>query len=299
MVDMLRRSLGETIDVSIDVEADVPPVIVDRGQFENALLNLAVNARDAMPQGGALKVGVARGNAPISGNGMNGGGKGFVCVTVTDTGTGMPPDVVERVFEPFFTTKAKGQGTGLGLSMVYGFVRQSGGDILVDSVKNEGTLFRLFFPVAEGEQDDSAEQEATAGDDTAILPPLTIVLAEDDGGVRTATKYILDNTGHRVVDAANGSEALDILKRLPAVDMLLTDVIMPGGMSGRDLATAAQALNPNLKVLFTSGYADGRLSMGDIVPGMTAFLPKPYTKESLINAIRALWFDRGPEEAGR
>lgn len=294
MADMLRRSLGETIVVSVQAEADVPPVVVDRGQFENALLNLAVNARDAMPQGGSLTVRVARGDLPVAGDDGNGRLKrDFVCVTVTDSGTGMSADVAERVFEPFFTTKAKGQGTGLGLSMVYGFVTQSGGDIVVDSVENEGTSFHLYFPVAEGIAAVHGIQTVEGYDDSDVLPSLTMVLAEDDDGVRMATKFILENTGHRVMDAENGVEALEILKRLSDVDLLVTDVIMPGGMSGRDLAEAARAINPHLKVLFTSGYADGRLSMGDIIPGATAFVSKPYTKESLIDAVRSLWFSRG------
>ncbi len=290
MVDLLQRSLGETITVSVEAVAGVPPVLVDRGQFENALLNLVLNARDAMPEGGALTIGIAPGKPPVSAEGGQDGRKGgFVCVSVRDNGTGMTPDVRERVFEPFFTTKGKGQGTGLGLSMVYGFVKQSGGDIVVDSVENSGTTFRLYFPAGDTVTTPSIRRkDGTIAD--VPLPPLSILLAEDDAGVRTATKFILESAGHTVYDAANGIEALDILKRTPKVDLLVTDVIMPGGLSGRDLAQEAARLIPSLKILFTSGYADGYLSTGDIVTGMSAFVPKPYTKEILVSAIRSLGF---------
>ncbi|MBE0530723.1 MAG: PAS domain S-box protein [Rhodospirillales bacterium] len=291
MVELLRRSLGETIAVSVEAAAGLPPVLVDRGQFENALLNLALNARDAMPGGGALTIGIAPGEPPVSEGGGQGGRKRrFVCVSVRDNGTGMAPDVLDRVFEPFFTTKGKGQGTGLGLSMVYGFVRQSGGDIVVDSAENAGTTFRLYFPAAVDTVTASPDRQKGRAVAEASLPPLVIVLAEDDTGVRTATKFILESAGHTVFDAVNGIEALDILRRTPKVDLLVTDVIMPGGLSGRDLAKEAARLIPSLKILFTSGYADGYLSTGDIVAGMSAFVPKPYTKEILIGAIRSLGF---------
>jgi CheY-like chemotaxis protein len=202
----------------------------------------------------------------------------------------MTPDVLDRVFEPFFTTKGKGQGTGLGLSMVYGFVKQSGGDIVVDSVENAGTTFRLYFPAADDAVTVSPDRQKGRTVAEASLPPLAIVLAEDDAGVRTATKFILESAGHTVFEAVNGVEALGILKRTPRVDLLVTDVIMPGGLSGRDLAEEAARLIPSLKILFTSGYADGYLSTGDIVAGMSAFVPKPYTKEILIGAIRSLGF---------
>ncbi|WP_316977288.1 PAS domain S-box protein [Shumkonia mesophila] len=291
MVELLRRSLGETIAISVEAAPGVPPVIVDRGQFENALLNLALNARDAMPEGGALTIGIAPGEPPVSVGAARGGRKGrFVCVSVQDGGTGMAPDVLERVFEPFFTTKGKGQGTGLGLSMVYGFVKQSGGDIVVDSVENAGTTFRLYFPAAGNAVPEPAARPGGGTPEETPLPPLSIVLAEDDAGVRTATKFILESAGHAVFDAVNGLAALDILKRMPKVDLLVTDVVMPGGLSGRDLAEEAWRLIPSLKILFTSGYADGYLSAGDIVAGISTFVPKPYTKEILIGAIRSLGF---------
>ncbi|MDX9860654.1 MAG: PAS domain S-box protein [Rhodospirillales bacterium] len=299
MVDLLQRSLGETIVVSIDAADSLPPVVLDRGQFENALLNLAINARDAMPRGGALTIGIAPGNPPVAAGQDEGApGADFVCVSVRDSGVGMPPDVVERVFEPFFTTKGKGQGTGLGLSMVYGFVKQSGGDIAVDSVEDEGTTFRLYFPTATDPAAAATVRREDAKNGDMSLPPLTIVLAEDDTGVRTATKFVLEVGGHCVFDACDGFGALDILKRVPRVDLLVTDVIMPGGLSGRELAEEASRLIPDLKILFTSGYADGYLSAGDVVAGRSAFIPKPYTKETLNAAIRSLGF-AGESHRGR
>lgn len=293
--EMLRRSLGETIAITVRTDDDVPVVIVDRGQFENALLNLAINARDAMPQGGSLTIAIGRGRLPAEPSRNNGE---FVCVSVSDSGTGMPPEVVERIFEPFFTTKRKGQGTGLGLSMVYGFVRQSGGDILVDSVPGDGTTFRLFFPAAaKAIPQVAATADDSRGDEIAELPSLTILLAEDDDNVRSATRMILANRGHRVIQAANGRKAFDILKRRTAIDLLLTDVVMPGGMSGRDLAEAAWTLDPGLKVLFASGYARGILSEDDMEPGRSAFIAKPYTRESLMRAVTSLWFAKQQEES--
>ncbi|MDX9860444.1 MAG: PAS domain S-box protein [Rhodospirillales bacterium] len=291
MAAMWGRSLGELVAVSVQCDADVPPVIVDRGQLETALLNLAVNARDAMPAGGSLTVRVARGQ-PMAPSGPDGGDAGnFVCIAISDTGTGMPADVVERIFEPFFTTKGKGRGTGLGLSLVYGFIRQSGGDIEVDSVEHAGTTFRIYLPAAEKTATEAeAAKPGEGGKHAEELPPLTILLAEDDEAVRAATRMILTGCGHSVVQAASGHEALEILKRTPKVDLLLTDVVMPGGMSGRDLATAAQQIRADLKVLYTSGHAAGILSDREISSGRVAFIAKPYNRQGLTNALKEVWF---------
>lgn len=291
MAAMWGRSLGELVAVSVQCDADVPPVIVDRGQLETALLNLAVNARDAMPAGGSLTVRVARGQ-PTAPSGPDGDdARNFVCIAISDTGNGMPADVVERIFEPFFTTKGKGRGTGLGLSLVYGFVRQSGGDIEVDSVEHQGTTFRVYLPAAEKTMTEAeAAKPGEGGKRAEELPPLTILLAEDDDAVRAATRMILTGCGHSVVQAANGHEALEILKRTPKVDLLLTDVVMPGGMSGRDLAAAAHEVRADLKVLYTSGHAAGILSDREISSGQVAFIAKPYNRQGLTNALKDVWF---------
>jgi CheY-like chemotaxis protein len=242
-----------------------------------------------MPRGGTLTIGIGRGVPPVTGAGDGGRSHGeFVCVSVTDYRHRHASGRPRAVFEPFFTTKGKGQGTGLGLSMVYGFVKQSEGDIAVESVVNEGTTFRLYFPAAGNDVQTPADRADEGAPGEFPLAPLVIVLAEDDSGVRTATKFILESAGHRVLDAGNGVEALEVLERTPKVDLLVTDIIMPGGLSGRDLAEAASQRIPDLKILFTSGYADGRLSTDDIVAGKSAFIPKPYTRETLIGAIRAL-----------
>jgi len=292
MVAMWRRSLGELVTVSVQCEVNVPPVIVDRGQLETALLNLAINARDAMPTGGLLTVRLASSQPMVpSVKDGDGGEQDFVCISISDTGIGMPADVAERIFEPFFTTKGKGRGTGLGLSLVYGFVRQSGGDIEVDSVEHKGTTFRVYLPAARKTllETDTAKLVEWGGL-AKDLPPLTILLAEDDDAVRAAARTLLIGCGHSVVEAVNGVEALEVLKRTPNINLLLTDVVMPGGMSGRDLADAAHELRADLKVLFTSGHAAGLLSEREIASGKRAFLAKPYTRESLIRALKTAWF---------
>ena len=285
MVDILGRTLGETITVTTEYAPKVPRVSVDVGQLENAILNLAVNARDAMPGGGGLHLALGVETAEING----GPASDFVCLSVADTGSGMPADVRARIFEPFFTTKERGAGTGLGLSMVYGFVNQSGGDIRVESTVGEGTVFRILLPVLTGFGDglpqDKGEPERR---EVASIPRITILLVEDDQAVRSAGRHILESMGAKIIEAENAQSGLEALGTNGGIDLLFTDVVMPGGFDGRWLAEKAQMLLPGLRVLFTSGYAEGRIDDSTLENEHTGFLAKPYTREQLARAIRGV-----------
>ena len=283
MVDILRRTLGETIAVTTEYDPKIPRVSVDVGQLENAILNLAVNARDAMPSGGSLLLALNVEKAEING----GPETDFVCLSVTDTGSGMPADVRERIFEPFFTTKERGAGTGLGLSMVYGFVNQSGGDIRVESTVGEGTVFRILLPALSGFGSDiPSEKGGSEREEVPAIPHLTVLLVEDDQAVRSAGRHILESMGAKIIEAANAQSGLEALSANAGIDLLFTDVVMPGGFDGRWLAEKAQMLLPGLRVLFTSGYAEGRIDDDTLEDEHTGFIAKPYTREQLAQAIR-------------
>ncbi len=248
--DMLRRTLGEDLDIQIDLADGLWPTEIDLAQFESALLNLAINSRDAMSEGGSLTIetaNVSLDDVYVSTEaGLTAGD--YVVIAVSDTGHGIPNDQIDRVFEPFFTTKAVGQGTGLGLSMVYGFVKQTGGHIRIYSELDEGTTVKLYFPRYVG--DHAAHGIAT------VKTPLqrgteTILVVEDDALILQQLKAQLTGMGYEVVTASAGAPALDILRARPDIDLLLTDVVLPGGMNGRQIAEAAQAIHPGLKVLYT------------------------------------------------
>jgi len=284
MGDMLRRTLSEDIQIDYLPGDDLWQAEVDPNQLEVALLNLVLNARDAMPDGGKLTIETS--NAYLDGTGSAHGdvvpGE-YVQLTVTDTGTGMEPDVLERAFEPFFTTKGEGLGSGLGLSLVYGFVTQSGGHIRTYSEPGAGTCFKLFFPRSRStdlaDPPGRADAGITGGHER-------ILVVEDDDHVRAHLVSQLKRLGYDVTFATNGQEALDYLGSGATVDLLLTDVIMPGGMNGRQLADAAQDLRPGLRVLYTSGYSEnaivhhGRLDKG------VELLSKPYRRQDLAAKVR-------------
>ncbi len=282
---LMARAAGEAVELAVVPAAAPAYARLDPPQFEAAILNLVVNARDAMPAGGRISVEVERvdlgpGNVAKAEPGP------YVVVIVTDTGAGMPPEVLERVFEPFFTTKEVGKGTGLGLSQVYGFVRQSGGQVRLDSVVDRGTRVRLYLP-AETQARPEAERPAAPLADGGHE---TILLVEDHAEVRAMAESILAELGYRVVAARTGAEAADILAGPDALDLLFTDVVMPGGMSGLDLARQARRLRPGLPVLATSGHV-GEREAGEVdVP----ILPKPYDRAELARAVR-----RALDEAAR
>ena len=287
MSDLLTRSITESIAIRIQAPGDLWNVEVDPHQLENAILNLAVNARDAMADGGNLTVEAYNLDADTSNTAAFVEPGHYVVVTVTDTGTGMTPETVAKVFDPFFTTKEVGKGTGLGLSMVYGFAKQSGGYVHIDSVPDAGTTVNLYLPrAADGEAEAGAEESVPAiklGNRDE-----TILVVEDDDDVRTYTVEILRELGYRVIEAHDGQTALGLLSRTEQlVHLLLTDVVMPA-MSGSELADRARAIRPDMKVLFTSGYTrDAIMRDGRIAPGLD-LLPKPFTFASLASKVREM-----------
>jgi len=282
--DMLSRSLREDIEVVIDMGEDLRPVAVDRAELELALLNIGVNARDAMPNGGTLRL-TARnvschGEENAAQTGLHGD---FVALTVSDTGTGMTPEVVAHAFEPFFTTKDVGRGSGLGLSQVYGFAKQSDGTALLDSELGKGTSVTIFLPVA-SETADIAGIADDDGDGSDPLPPLRVLLVEDDDAVAGATKDLLRELGCEVLQAADGRSALAAVENDPALGLVISDLIMPGELSGADLARTLRHRRPDLPVLLATAYSE-------YGPPMAAegfvLLEKPYHLRALANAIAA------------
>jgi nitrogen-specific signal transduction histidine kinase/CheY-like chemotaxis protein len=288
MVDLLRRTLGEDVEIELKLFPQVWAAMADRGQVENAILNLAVNARDAMPHGGKLTIETANVDldADYSATNEDVMPGAYVMLAVTDTGTGMAADVVERAFEPFFTTKEIGKGSGLGLSMVYGFAKQSGGHVKIYSEVCHGTTVRLYLPrhVAAGSL---AATPATAAADHPSGGE-TIVVVEDDPLVRRLAVTQLRELGYRVLEAADGPEAQSILQGEEHIDLLFTDVVMPGGMTGRQLSDAAKARRPHLKTLFTSGYTQDSIIHQGKLDADVQFLAKPYKKQELALKLRAV-----------
>ncbi len=287
MEDLVRRTVGPAITVELRRGGGSWAVLCDPNQLENVLLNLAINARDAMPEGGRITIGtthVTLGAADVAGlEGARPGG--YVEISVADTGTGMDEATRARAFEPFFTTKPLGQGTGLGLSQLYGFVRQSDGVVRLDSAPGRGTTVRLYLPRQEharGQEKPSAPgtgaEEAGAGG--------TVLLVEDEVGVRAMAAEYLRDLGHTVLEAGDGPTALDFLHSGLHVDLLLTDVGLPGGMNGRQVADAARERRPGLLVLFITGYAGGALD-GRLAPGMEV-IGKPFALDALASKVRAM-----------
>lgn len=278
--EMLRRTVGATVDMEIVGAAGLWPADIDAGQLENAILNLCINGRDAMPGGGKLvietankwldeRVGRERDLPPGQ----------YISVCVTDTGTGMSAEVVERAFEPFYTTKPIGMGTGLGLSMIYGFARQSGGQVRIYSEVGQGTTVCIYLPRHHGEA--AAEEVEPAVELLAKATGQTVLVVDDEAAIRHLIDEVLDDLGYTVIGAADGSAGLKVLQSGARIDLLITDVGLPNGMNGRQVADAARALRPGLKVLFITGFAENAaVGNGHLEPGME-LLTKPFTLESL------------------
>ena len=282
---MLRRLIGEDIEFETRLASDLKPVRVDPGQVEQTLLNLCVNSRDAMPTGGRLTIETR--NVTI-GDGRWFGAEAarpgdYSRVSVTDSGTGMDEPTKARLFEPFFTTKSPGKGTGLGLAVVFGVMKQSGGYVEVDTAPGRGTTFCLYFPHVSGAS--SAERVSTH---VSVAPAghETIMLAEDDRGVRTLARQILERRGYKVIEAADGDEAVRLLQSAAGpIDLLISDVVMPN-IGGRDLAAMAHAMRPGLKILFLSGYTDDVVLRHGIEGSELDFLQKPFTPTALAAKVR-------------
>jgi PAS domain S-box-containing protein len=285
--ELMRRTLGERVALRTVVSGASNFAEVDASQLQNALLNLALNARDAMPEGGRLTIEISRKQVDSDYAQMYPEVRpgDYVLIAVTDTGEGMPADVKQRAFDPFFTTKAPGQGTGLGLSMVYGFVKQSGGNVQLYSEVGRGTSIRLFLPAA----DTLPLGEAAETGDAARLPggAETILVVEDDPRVRRVTAARLRESGYHILEAATATEALEILDRGAHVDLLFTDVVMPGGMTGDQLAAKVRAERPAITILLTSGYAEPVVA-GREQAESGNWLHKPYTAADLANRVRTL-----------
>ena len=283
MKDLLSSTVMETVSVQVGVPADLWHAYIDPAQLENALLNLAFNARDAMPKGGMLSitaanVEIAPSQIPADSEVVPGS---FVRITVADAGTGMTPEVLARAFEPFFTTKDVGKGSGLGLSMVYGFVKQSGGYIEIASAPGSGTRVDLYLRKTEPERVARRplfEAAAPAGGET-------ILVVEDNPEVRTIAASFLGQLGYRLIEAADGPGALAVLESKQAVDLLFTDIVMPGGMGGVELARKALDLRPGIKLLFATGYAEETAPGGPALAAGGHMISKPYRKDDLAQAV--------------
>ncbi|MBU8538574.1 ATP-binding protein [Falsiroseomonas tokyonensis] len=283
---LLRRTLGEHVVCRLDLEPGLPSALVDAAQLEAALLNLALNARDAMPDGGQLTVetGLTELDAAYAAQNEEVTPGEYLVIAVTDTGCGMTPEVMAQAFEPFFTTKEFGRGSGLGLSMVYGFVKQSQGHVKIYSEPGHGTSVKIYLPRAA--KSDVVRRPPLAP--AAALPGGTeaVLVVEDDALVRGHVVGELKHLGYRVLAAGNGQEAMAVLHSAAEVDVLFTDVVMPGGMSGPQLAEAALRMRPGLRVLYTSGYTENAVvHHGRLDPGVV-LLSKPYRRQELAEKLR-------------
>ncbi|CAN5333221.1 PAS domain-containing protein [soil metagenome] len=286
MEELIRRTMGPSVEVSVTADDDVWRCKVDVSQLENALLNLCINARDAMtPNGGRLSIDIR--NHFLREHAIDdlelAAGE-YLAIRVTDTGTGMPAEVIARAFDPFFTTKPMGEGTGLGLSMVYGFVRQSGGQVKVDSEVGCGTTMRVFLPRYNGATETMPIKfntpEASTGEGQKIL------LIDDEAAVRMLVAEVLREAGYKVTGAADGETGLGVLRSSEHIDLLITDVGLPGGKNGRQIADEARALRPGLKVLFITGYAENAaLGNGDLEDGMEV-MTKPFELSALVTRVQ-------------
>lgn len=295
MEDMLRRAIGEAIEIETVASGGLWATFVDPAQIENAVLNLAINARDAMAGAGRLTIEVgnavlddayARGHADVAPG-------QYVMLAVSDNGCGMPPEVMAQVFEPFFSTKPLGAGTGLGLSMVYGFVKQSGGHVKIYSEVGHGTTMRMYLPRTRQAEDPVAPVDAgqVSGGHESVL------VAEDDDGVRATVVDLLGELGYRVLTARDAAGALALLEGGAEVDLLFTDVVMPGPLSSPELAHRARERLPGIAVLFTSGYAQEAIVHGGRLDAGLDLLAKPYTREALARKIRQVLAKRSPASA--
>jgi signal transduction histidine kinase len=283
---MLRQLLGEHVQLEIDCPENSPPIFGDRGMIEQVIVNLTVNARDAMPRGGRLLIkssSVMVDSEAVRLNPEARVGK-FICLTVSDTGSGMTANTLQHLFEPFFTTKEVGKGTGLGLATAYGIVKQHQGWIEVRSEPNAGATFNIFFPISDQESPRLPEIQENSASTTGTE---TILIAEDEPSLREMVSEALCLQGYRVLTAGSGPAALEVWHRERSrIDLLMTDMVMPGGMMGTDVAAELRRSNPRLKVIYTTGYSPGTAGIQNSFEEGINFLPKPYSPTRLAEMIR-------------
>ena len=293
MEELFRRTAGPGVEVEIKLASDLWPALCDPNQLENALLNLVINARDAMPDGGHLLIETAnsvfpdwRRVSPGEPPGKVPAGE-YMGLFVTDTGMGMSPDVIARAFDPFFTTKPTGQGTGLGLSMIYGFVQQSGGYVLLSSEEGRGTTVSIYLPrhfgTAIGREGIDAAAKPTHAEAGAV-----VLLVEDELALRMVIVEVLSDLGYTVLEAGNSQSGLQIVESSARIDLLLTDVGLPGGMNGRQLADAARKRRPGLKVLFLTGYAESVAAGNDGMEQGMEIMTKPFALDQLVAKVKGM-----------
>ncbi|MCJ2099785.1 PAS domain S-box protein [Methylobacterium sp. E-046] len=288
MVDLVRRTVGPAVPVEFVGMGGVWPTLVDPSQLENALLNLCINARDAMPDGGRITI--ETGNRWLDERGARerdlSPGQ-YVALCVSDTGTGMTPDVVAKAFDPFFTTKPLGEGTGLGLSMIYGFAKQSGGQVRIYSEVGQGTMVCVYLPRHLGEAED-ADAVADLSEAARAKAGETVLVVDDEPTVRMLVTEVLEDLGYAAIEAGDGASGLKVLQSDVRIDLLVTDVGLPGGLNGRQMADAARQHRPDLKVLFITGYAENAvLNHGHLAHGMNV-MTKPFALEALATRIRGI-----------
>jgi PAS domain S-box-containing protein len=288
MEDLIQRTVGPAIKLGTVLGIGTWPILCDPNQLESAILNLCINARDAMPDGGRLTIETANSSvdqADARARDMTAGQ--YVAICVTDTGAGMSPQVMARAFDPFYTTKPTGQGTGLGLSMVYGFAKQSGGQVRLYSEIDQGTTVRLYLPRHSGDMDEEVDQQ------TRELVPhakadQTVLLVDDEATIRVVVTDVLNELGYSVIEASDSASGLRVLQSDVRIDLLITDVGLPGGLNGRQMADAARDKRPALKVLFITGYAENAvIGSGRLHPGMHV-LSKPFAMDQLASRIKSI-----------
>jgi signal transduction histidine kinase len=288
MQEMIQRTVGPGISVEVVGAAGLWPACVDVSQLENSLLNLCINARDAMPDGGCITVETANRWLDVQAAQRHQIPEGqYLCLSVTDTGSGMSPAVVARVFEPFFTTKPIGEGTGLGLSMIYGFAQQSGGQVRIDSTVGLGTTVSVYLPRYCGEithEEDAAERTALPRSGQGE----TVLVVDDEPTVRMLVTDILEELGYVAIEAGDSAAGLRVLQSNVRIDLLVTDVGLPGGLNGRQMADAARVSRPGLKVLFITGYAESSILGNGYLAGDMAVLTKPFLVETMALRIRSM-----------
>ncbi|MND92352.1 Blue-light-activated protein [compost metagenome] len=288
MEGLIRQTVGPAISLALELQRHEWLTLIDANQLESTLLNLCLNARDAMPNGGQLRICTRNhrhAESAVHDEDLLQGD--YLLLEVIDTGAGMAQEVVERAFEPFFTTKPIGQGTGLGLSMVYGFARQSGGRVHIDSTPGQGTTVRVYLPRHEGLQTESADKEPDTIESLAGMGD-RILLIDDESILRMLIKDMLSELEFQVMEVPDGHAGLAVLQSDAAIDLLITDIGLPGGLDGRQVADAARALRPGLKVLFITGYAEQSVTdRQGLEPGMQV-LAKPFALEELVERVRQI-----------